>query len=210
MDKRRIIKDQYVEPKASHKGFSNLTLIKRKRLQKLLDQGKQIKEIALELDISRSTIYFERLRMGSLDTPYVAEVAHEDAKEKLCVNNRNFNQLPDSYKKKIVKTYKIINEVMEEKMTNSMKDKLNACLELLELMGANPLRMRKNLSIDEIENILKLHQNGKTIEEITLQTKRSRSKIHEIIKKHRDEIENKKIEEIKHEYITNKWLNNSN
>lgn len=203
---RRISEDQYVEPKNFSKSFSILTLVQRKKLQELLEKKTPIKQIALKLDMSRSTIYFERMRMGSLEIPYDAETAHKDAHEKGKVRNSQRVELPLSYKQNISLVYRIIKTLLKENISTSLSLELRKCLVLLEKMGADPEKMRKKITAKDIQEILDLHEKGLTLLEIQVETDRAKSTIQSIIKKHKEEKTEKTTQEISYEHIKNKWL----
>ena len=64
------------------KPFSKITFEQRKKLEKLLRERMPIRDIVKTLQMSRSTIYYERLRMGSIDIPYNAQVAQNCNRER--------------------------------------------------------------------------------------------------------------------------------
>lgn len=205
---KKIKKDQYVihDYKRS-KGFSGVDYEKRKDLERLLDNGISIKDIALKLNMSRSTIHYERLRMGSIRIRYDAAKAQKDAEERIKVANRTCDTVPLSHKKYASNVYRILKSLQEKLYDEDHKKEIDNCLFLLEKLGVNPDRIKKRITIEEIEKIAKLHEEGKSLSEIERIIERSRSTIFRVIQK---DIKKLTKEEMNYEQLKNKWINSQN
>ena len=210
MDKNRIEKDYYVEPrKYGTKGFSYLTLELRRKLELLLKQRKPIKQIANALGISRGCIYHERMRMGSVDTPYNAEKAHQNYLDRVLVSrNRNREHLPRSHTQGISKIYRLLKECLSETLPHRTNDNIKNCMLLLEKMGADPDKMKRPITEEERIRIIELWKQGLCYSEIESQTSRSRSSVHNVIVNLKEELSKDK-ENILYERLSTKWLNNN-
>lgn len=204
---KKIIKDQYVEPKRyGSKGFSYLTLEKRRKLQKMLEGRTPLKEIAKELNMSRSTIYYERMRMGSLEVPYDAEEAQKHACNGGKINAKKRVHIPRSYQQNISKIYRLLNPLLENYSDKQLLETIEQCIILLERMGADPDKMKRPVTGFDIERIIDLHKQGRNLSEIERLTNRSRSTIHGILKKHKETIKTKTTGDITYEYLRKKWI----
>lgn len=201
-----IKKECYVDPnKQRSHGFSSVTFFQRKRIQELLEKGKTTREICLDVKISRSTLYYERMRMGSLDIPYDAEKAELDKKNKLCVKNRNKDTIPYSHHKDQVKIYKLLKVILENKINSDVKKNIQECLYILEKLGVNEEKIKKRLTLDEVDKIISLYQEGQTYATIAKKLNRSHSSIENCIQKYRNKIL-ESTEEILYENIKSKWI----
>lgn len=204
------LKDQYVDPvKKTTKGFSYLTLEVRRKLQNLLSKKLGIKEIAFTLNISRSTIYYERMRMGSLKIPYDAEFAHKQAIAGQRIDSKGRVDIPKTYKDNIGKIYRNINSIMGEPLSSNAKRSLKQCLILLEKMGADPNKMKKPVTAADKEEILKLWKEGHSLTKIESITGRARSTIFNITQEYESR-ESLNTEEILYNELHNKWINKQN
>lgn len=207
VENKEVLKDQYVEPcRYGAKGFSYLTLEKRKKLQKMLEDGKPQKEIATKLNMSRSTIYYEKMRMGSLDIPYDAYFANQHAHDSGRVDVKKRTPIPRSYHQHISKMYRLLCPALERSCDKQLTETIKHCIILLEKMGANPEKMKRPVTGTDIERIIALHKEGRNISEIERLTNRSRSTVHGVIKRH-EKNKQQPVEEIIYEYLRKKWIN---
>lgn len=205
---KRIIDDQYILPlKSRRRSISNVTLGQRKILERMLQKGAKIKEISQATGMTRSTIYFERMRMGSIDVPYDAEKAHADYIEKRKCKKRN--ELSEEDKKRIVKLYKLVNDSLSKSKVGEVRANLRQMIPLLEGLGANPDRMKNYVTGVEEERIIQLYKEGKTYTTIQNLMGRSRSTISEVIERNRHHLHKTK-ENYTYDNLKSKWITANN
>jgi IS30 family transposase len=185
----------------SKRGLNTWTLTERKSLKKLLDEGKSMGEICHTLQRSRSTIYYERTKLGK-GVPYDPEASHKHAIESMKFKNNRRGELPLSYQKEISRMYKLLKALPISRMAEEVREKISYCIVSLETMGADPEKMKKPVTIEEEVRILKLYNDGESINKIQTITGRSRSSIWHVINKNK---ENENLEDLEYEKLTNKW-----
>ena len=201
MQEKKITKGEEIAPRTwGHRNISYITKEQRIQLQKLLEQKLPLKEICRRMNMSRSTIYHERIRMGSIDIPYDAEVAHQDMQNKMFYRG-NTERIPQSHKLNIVTLYKMLEAELEK--SHPTKIVLKQCLTILESMGANPNRIRSYCTAEQLKEILQLRKAGLSYREIALKVNRSSSAIAKIIERNNN-LEQPN-EEVIYERIANKW-----
>ena len=192
---------EYVKPKKKS-SISQVTYAQRVMLEKLLAEGAHYKTICEKTNMTRSTMYHERRRMGSIEIPYKADVAHKNMLEKVTYRNDGRSYLPISHKKAIVTLYKDLQSVMKEAMSAKTKFILKKAILELERMGADPSKMKKPLSEGDKTEIIKLWQEGKSIKAIEVATGRSRSTITSYLDQYKQQPE----KENEYERLKNRWL----
>lgn len=200
------IKDSYVAPRQyGRRGFSYLTLEQRRILEIMLKAKRPIKDIAQGLGITRGTIYYERMRMGDLNTPYNAEQAHQDALESRRVARLRKTELPKKHVQSISRLYRNMEALMQEPLNAGSQLIVEECHRILESMGANPDKMKRPLSVAEEMEIIELWKKGTTYSDIERKMNRSRSTISSVISQHRNDL-NKPTQELEYEHLTSKWV----
>lgn len=182
-------------------GLNTWTLTERKTLKELLDEGKSMEEICHTLQRSRSTIYYERTKLGK-GIPYDPEASHKYAIESMKFKNNRRGELPLSYQKEISRMYKLLKALPISRMAEEVREKISYCIVALETMGADPEKMKKPVTIEEELRIVNLYNEGKSINKIQTITGRSRSSVWHIISKNK---ENENLEDLEYEKLTSKW-----
>lgn len=177
--------------------FSRFTLAKRKEIEKVLHENLSNKETCLKLGISRSTLYHERMRMGSISITYDAEFAHNHYLEAMKASP---NRQPTKYKNWLTQIYKKVKELE----TRQNRDTVADILKTLQLMGVNASKFRKPITHAEKIEMLNLHKQGKSIVQIARIMGRSTTSVQDTIKKNKDKL-NKTNEEINYELLKRKW-----
>lgn len=190
-------------------GYSSVSYEQRKKLEKLLNKRLPLKEVCGELKMSRSTVYYERLRMGDLSIPYDAEVAQKDFEKKQTPHLNSKQAGLNAFRKRITRIYKELKKMEELGVGNKAMIHLKNALIELESLGVNPERMKKPTTLSERKRILELHEEGLSYTTIAAEVNRSRDTVKGVIytysKKFKEE-ENKEKEEILHEELKSKWL----
>jgi IS30 family transposase len=186
--------------------FNMLTLEDRKNLQRFLDKKLSIKDISKKLEISRSTIYHERMRMGSIKDRYIAEIGHKNSIESRKVRYKA--DIPVNHHKLLVIIHKNLSDVIRITKNNNIKDMLKESLRDLEIMGIEKNKFRNVLSIQEKFEIERLMKEGKSCSEIGKIMGRSRSTVadllHKLRKKESDKTPDERI--TLNDDIKRKWI----
>lgn len=186
--------------------FNMLTLEDRKNLQRLLDMELSIKDISEKLEISRSTIYHERMRMGNIKDRYIAEIGQKNSID--CRKVRYKADLPLNHHKLLIIIHKNLSEVIKITKNNNIKDMLKQSLWDLEIMGVEKDKFRNVLSIQEKFEIERLMKEGKSCNEIGKIMGRARSSVASLVHKLRKKESEKTPEEriTLNDDIKRKWI----
>lgn len=183
-------------------GDTKFTYEMRKKLEELLDAKTPIKKIQEYFNLSKSTLSYERMRMGSKDIRYDAEYAHQHAgymrQYTDCTIRKTY---PVNYNHYISKLYRLVNEMNRKNLSDSKQE----CLYYLKLLGADPVKMKNPLSIEEKRKILELRAHGLSIRKIAAKVKRNKNTVNEIIAKFKEKEQENNIKEFCYDQIKNKW-----
>lgn len=193
------LKDSYVEPKprqynANGTFRSRINYSVRKQLQRMLDEGRMIKDIALALNITRQQIWFERNRCKGA---YNADEAEEN-KNTSSISVKSTG-LPIYAHQNLVQVYKYLESALGENKPTKCREYIKMCMNILKEMGvATAIEKRKPITDEQKREVIKLYYQKETYRNISAKLGISVSSVEKIVKK-------EKSGESYDEYIKSKW-----
>lgn len=183
------------------KAFTSITYEQRKLIQKLLDKGVSFNDVCLKAGIKRHALYYERLRMGSLDTPYNADVAQQDKENREKVKRAK----PIGETKNFPNLISRCHHNLKQYLADPKIETIYEAIEILESLGADPDRKVNNTTAQEREKIIDLWQQGLTYGQIAGILGRARSTVTLVIHKAAGNTETNRAHELTAETIKHKW-----